>query len=343
MQEIGILERNKSIYIIALFGISSFFNVSVASQKLEQHLHKKVLEGIHKILLQDYENALRHFINLAEEYPQHPVGYLYQVAVLETRAMDLEFATDDRVFDSLLTIVRKLSKQYPSPWKEYFLATADGYVAYRAADKGDWLKAISYGSSSATLYEDALKKDSSFYDAYVGLGTYYFWRSQKTGFLHWLPFISDDREKGKKMIEKGAECAEFNRFTAMSSLISIYIETSEYEKAEKWAREALQHYPKNRIFLWGLATALDRQHRYSEASNAYKELLSHICAVESAHPYNEIVCRLNYVKTKLACNDTNDVRINLQFILNYRNFKFPSKYSERAKKKFEEAEKLLIR
>ena len=90
------------------------------------------------------------------------------------------------------------------------------------------------------------------------VGTYYYWSSRKTAFLRWLPFIKDDRELGIKMLIVGAERSEYNRFAAMSALVSIYLDAENYKQVEEWSRRGLKSYPENRIFLWGLATALDR-------------------------------------------------------------------------------------
>jgi tetratricopeptide (TPR) repeat protein len=138
-----------------------------------------------------------------------------------------------------------------------------------------------------------------------------------------------------------AERSKYNRFAAISALISIYLDAEDYTQAEKWSRRGLKYYPKNRIFLWGLATALDRQKRSAEAVTAYENLLENILYVESPHPYGEIVCRLNLVKSKLAVNDTAMASQYLKIILSYENILFPANLEPRAKPKFEEARNLL--
>ena len=343
MQEIGFLAQSKVFRVssLSIFLILFLTVPSVSSQKLEQPLHARVLEGINKILLQDYEGAFLHFQKIAKEYPDHPVGYLYQIAAMESRAMDLEFQTDEHLFDSLLTISRKLARSMKQPWQDYFLGLADGYESYYAAERQQWIKAVRCGSSSAGFFESVLARDSTFYDAYVGLGTYYFWRDQKTLSLNWLPFISDRREEAISMLKVGAERSEYNRYSAISTLISIFLETARTDEARQWSQKGLEAFPHNRIFLWGLATALDRGGKSSEAVKAYERLLQEILADKQAHPYNEIVCRLNLSKLKIAVNDTNDVRVHLEQILAYKNFPFPKKYQDRARKKFDEAERLL--
>jgi tetratricopeptide (TPR) repeat protein len=266
---------------------------------------------------------------------------MYQAAVMQAYTIDFDVPIELARFDSLLDIGRKFSEKLNSPWREYFLGTADGYEAFERVERGDWFGGVRKGVSSASKFEKVVEKDSSFYDAYVGIGTYYYWRSRKTEFLHWLPFVSDDRLLGIRTLITGAERSEYNRFAAISTLISIYLDAEDYKQVEEWSKRGLKSYPENRVFLWGLATALDRQKKPVEAIKAYSNLLENILNVNSPHPYSEIVCRLNLVKTKLTVNDTAAVAYHLKKLISYENLSFPDKLQSRVKAKFVEAHFLL--
>jgi tetratricopeptide (TPR) repeat protein len=317
--------------------------ISHAQWKLEPSLHSLVVSGIDFILKHEYDRADSVFIIVTNRYPDHPVGYLYRAAVMQAYNMDFDVPIEQEKFDSLLMMGKSAAEKYSLPWSEYFLGTADGYDAYERVERGDWLGGVRKGMSSASKYEKIIEKDSSFYDAYVGLGTYYYWRSRKTEFLQWLPFVKDDRALGIKMLVVGAERSEYNRFAAMSALISIYLDADEYKQAEEWSKRGLNSYPENRIFLWGLATSLDRQNRSAEAVAAYSNLLENIVRGHAPHPYNEIVCRLNLVKSKIALNDTTNVFYHLKQLLTYEKCSFPPNLQSRAKAKFEEARALLLK
>ena len=143
------------------------------------------------------------------------------------------------------------------------------------------------------------------------------------------------------MLRVGAERSEYNRFTAMSALVSIYLDAENYQQAEKWSRLGLNSYPENRVFLWGLATALDRQKKYFDDVPAYVNLLENILHVQAPHPYNEIVCRLNLVKSMLAVGDSTTFKDHLDKILSYEKTLFPDNLRSRAEAKFEETRMLL--
>jgi tetratricopeptide (TPR) repeat protein len=318
-----------------------FVTTAYTQWKLEPSLHLLINQGIDLILKQEYGRADSLFGEVVSRYPDHPVGYLYKVAVMQAYSIDFDVPVNRQKFDSLLELGKKSAQNLEYSSKEYFLGTADGYDAYERVEHGDWFGGVRKGMASASKFEDLVERDSSFYDAYVGIGTYYYWSSRKTAFIRWLPFIKDYRELGIDMLITSAERSEYNRFAAMSALVSIYLDAEDYREVEEWSKRGLKYYPENRIFLWGLATALDRQKCYKETIVAYEYLLGNILHVHAPNPYSEIVCRLNLVKSKLAIQDTTAVIDHLQILLSYKNSIMPTNLQSRADAKLKEAQKLL--
>jgi tetratricopeptide (TPR) repeat protein len=343
MQVIGYSERSKSlrrILVIILFaglGLEQTFS----QWKLEPALDSMIVQGIDCIWQQHYEQADSIFDEVISRYPQHPAGYLYRATVIQAHSIDYDVPIEHGRFDSLLERGRTTAASLPSPWCEYFLGTADGCAAFADVERGEWFGGVKKGMASASEFEEVLEKDSSLYDAYVGLGTYYYWSSRKTAFIRWLPFIQDNRALGIQLLSRAAEHSEYNRFAAISALVSIYLDAGEYEQAELWSRTGLKSYPENRVFLWGLATAFDRQKHFPDAVAAYVNLLENILQVHFPHAYSEIVCRLNLVKSKLALSDTAAAGGHLRKILSFEHSSFPVNIRDRAERKFEETRQLL--
>ncbi|MGB2869281.1 MAG: hypothetical protein WBD36_12575 [Bacteroidota bacterium] len=312
--------------------------------KLETPIHALVSQGIDLTLRQQYSQADSIFRLLAEKYPDNPAGYLYQAAVIQAQSIDFETPIDQAPFDSLLELgieaSKKMIEQGNHQWGSYFLGTAYGYDAYARAERGDWFGGVRKGLSAATEFENVIEQDSTFYDAYVGAGTYYYWKSRKTEFLHWLPFVVDSRPLGVRMLEQCARGGEYNRFAAMSALVSIFLDMADYKNAEEWSRLALEQYSSNRIFLWGLSTALHKMQRFREAASVYETLLAQIVAERPDNPYNEIVCRLNLVGCRLSVNDPTGVRDEILTILSFEHSRFPEKFKSRAKEKFSIARRI---
>lgn len=317
-----------------------FLCISVC-QNIDSTLNDYIIKGIDLILKQEYKQADSLFRNVTNLYPKHPAGYLYRAAVKQAYSIDYDIPIEDQELDSLLQLSKNYAKDLEPNWQKYFIACAEGQLAYSHVESGNWISGILTGISSAMKFEEIIEQDSSFYEAYSGLGTYYYWSSKKTEFIQWLPFVKDNRSVGIKLLITGANKSVYNRFASISALISIFLDSEDYKNAEKWSRIALKFYPRNRIFLWGLATAFERQRYFKEASNIYEILLKNIQQMNAAHPYSEIVCRLNLAKSKLALQDTTDVILHLEKILSYRTCVFPKHLTERVKLKFNEAKLIL--
>ncbi len=310
--------------------------------RLAPPLHEAILGGMDLVLRQEYAAAESTFADLSRRFPRHPAGYLYEAAVLQAQALDFGTGVPRPAFDSLLERGRNACEALPDPaWAKFFLATADGYDAVARAERGDWLGGIRKGLASASAFEALVAADSGFIDAYAGVGTYLYWRSRKTAFLRWLPFVSDDREQGITLLARCAREGTYNRFAAVSSLVSLFLDREAYREAETWSRIGLQTYPDNRVFLWGLATALDRQHRPAEAVGIYETLRTSICSSHSPNPYNEIVCRLNLARCAIASGQRALARPELSALLQYEHAAFTDDYRSRAQEKFDEARRLL--
>lgn len=301
--------------------------------------------GIDQTLRQDYERAENTFRIVARDFPNHPAGFLYQAALLQTLAMDYELPMGREPFDSLLDLGQErasdmIERDPDSPWGYYYRGTMLGYDSYARAMRGDWFGAASKGMSSASDFRRAVAADSSFYDAYAGIGTYAYWKTRKIEFLAWLPFIGDRREEGIRYLILCTERGAYNRFTAMSSLVSIYLDDGKVSEAAHIAAEALRSYPENRLFLWGLATALDQSGDTSGALGAYQRLLASIVSDQKENSYNELVCRLNMIKLKATTRKVLEMKSEFEELFALKSRTFPEHLQERAESKFREAELL---
>jgi tetratricopeptide (TPR) repeat protein len=305
-----------------------------------KELDRLVGQGIDLTLRQDYSGADSTFRLICIRFPKHPAGYLYRAAVFQTKAMDFEDPIDEVPFDSLIekgkNVAEEMIRESPSsPQGHFYLGTATGYSAYSHVERGNWFTGITQGLSSASDFKKAIELDSSFYDAYVGVGTYYYWKSRKTSFLNWA--LGDRREEGIRLLEIAAMKGLNNRYAAMSALVTIHLDAARYREAKERAKQGLEQYPDNRIFLWGLAAAQEKSEEYEDALSTYVNLIKSIAKARMANPYNEVLCRLNMIKAQLALGQTNELRTHLENILSFEQYPFPPHLQKRARDKFDQA------
>lgn len=249
--------------------------------------------GISRIILQDYSEAAKTFLSLDKSYPQLPLGKIYTAAVKIARSYDYGEEFDEEVIDSLLGLAVDQSNSLiksdkNTPWNRYFLSLSEGYLAYFKGLNGEWLSSLSSGADALNDFSELAAHDSTFYDAYIAIGTYKYWKSRKTEFLDWVPGYEDEREEGIRLLEKTTKHTSYNTYLAANSLIWIYIDQKKFRKAAGLAEAALKEYPGSRFFEWGLGRAYEEIDP-RKAIDVYGKILNSL-PVNLNH-YNEVILK----------------------------------------------------
>jgi tetratricopeptide (TPR) repeat protein len=293
MQEIEHLALCKSIQIGFLIVLSNIF---IYSQRYpNQEVNKLLNVGIEYILNQNYDLAKSKFNILNKKYPELPFGKIYLAVVDITQAFDYgeEFNSESisKNLDDALALSEKLLEKKPNEiWNHYFVALSKGYKSYLRVLNGDWLSAISSGLSSVNYFEDCLEMDSSFYESYVAIGTYKFWKSRKLDFLEWLPFIDDESANGIRYLELALDKTSYNKNLAALSLIWIYIENKNFYRAIEIAERELKKNPINRTLQWALARAYEDINP-GKSIQIYNVIISSYQKIPNQNHYNEITLK----------------------------------------------------
>jgi hypothetical protein len=270
--------------------------MNIYSQKYPDETVNSLLKsGIDNIINQNYSQAQSVFEKLNSTYPYLPFGKIYLAATEIARSYDYSEEYNGELISNYLNSAKdqseKLLKNNPDDiWYHYFLGLTEGYISYYEGLNGSWLTSLKEGIYSASNFEECLKKNPDFYEAYSGLGTYKYWKSKETGFLNWLPFVHDDRAQGINYLEKAVNKSSYNTYLAVNSLIWIYIDNKNYDNAVRISEKALLEYPKSRFFKWGLARAFEDIDRI-KAINCYLDILNSYPNLNSMNHNNEIVLK----------------------------------------------------
>ncbi len=250
--------------------------------------------GIEQSIKQNYDTALHHFEKIRQHYPHHPAGDLFMAIVLQTRMLDLE--TDlwkDQFYTHLnnaLALADSLdASKHQSIPPAFYAGTALAYKSYQLGRENNFLPALQTGLKAQTLLQKCYEEDSTFCDPLLGIGSYLYWKSRITRHFNWLPFFSDDRQRGIQLVKKAYRCSIFSKMAALSNLAWIFIEEEQYNLAVNYASVGLVYHPDSRFFLWPLAEALLRQQQYASALKQFKRILQSIQTVSYNNHYNEIV------------------------------------------------------
>lgn len=269
----------------------------------------RLLTGIEMGIAGRYSEAILHFSKVKEEYPDHPAGHFFLAAIYQSRMMDFE--TDlwrDQFFfevNEAETLAReKIDREGDDASHYFYLGGALAYKSFQLGREGDYLPALSSAVKSIGYLNKAGELDSTFCDAYLGIGSYQYWKSKITMRLTWLPFFSDKRSAGINNIEEAVECSRFSKWAALSNLAWIYIEEGDYRQAIHYAEIGLASFPASRFFLWPLGDALFRNKEFRRAAEVYQALLQSVQTEQFNNGYNEVLLRFKLAECSKAMADS---------------------------------------
>lgn len=284
-------------HFIALF---LFFVESSAGQIwLDTKTDSLIRSGIELSIQHDYSQAESIFQQLIADSPDHPIGYFFMAATLQAKMMDYESEQWSQDFHRYIRLAINAAESQSAArpeqdlWSRFYHGSALCYLAFYEGRKGNYLKAISHGLAGVSILKEIIKLEPEFYDAYFGIGSYKYWRSQAMRHLNWLPLISDDRNAGLQMVQQAVEQSQHTRPAAMNELIWMLLDSNRPAEAYAWATRGLEQFPRSRFFLWGAAKSALTLERYPTAAAHFQQLLQSLLSAPVNNHYNEFLCRVH--------------------------------------------------
>jgi len=264
--------------IILIFFVILIYSELPAQVYPDAHVDSLIRTGIKHIVNQDYTSAEKCFKILNKQYSHLPFGKIYLAANKIAEAYDYAVDFDEKFILNNLESAKEqaqklVAKDGSNIWYHYFFALTEGYVSYFDAINGNWFSALTTGVNSISEFEKILAEDENFYEAYIAIGTFEYWKSRKMEFMSWLPFANDTKNIGIDLLIVAIDSSSYNSHLAINSLIWIYIDQQRYEDAIKVAEKALREFPQSRTFKWGLARAYEEENPL-KAIELYLDILN---------------------------------------------------------------------
>ncbi|MDZ7337262.1 MAG: hypothetical protein ONB30_01840 [candidate division KSB1 bacterium] len=313
---------SRALWALALGAMLCISAAWARSSPLDtSHTNALVRRGIAFTVIHHYQQAQACFDSLATAFPTDPAGPFFQAALLHSRMVDYETDEGLGAFAALTDKAIRLASQRIASnpmdaWSHFFRGAAYGYRAFHAAREGRYLAAWQDSQSSIRDLEMAVRLDSSLADAYLGIGTYKYWRGKLLRYLSWLPFVPEEREEGIRLVRTAIEKGRYSRLTGLSDLAWILIDAGRLDGALACAHEGLALTPESRFFLWPLAEAYYRKGDHRKAVHWYEQLLASLLQESENNHYNEIVCRLKLAEAYTALGEEGMARLHAQAMLN---------------------------
>jgi tetratricopeptide (TPR) repeat protein len=244
-------------FIMALAILLAPVAASPAEPGLAGDFDGRIDRGLTALYQGDYELAFDTYDSIIRDHPANPAGYFLKSGAYQLKAMAHETEAWDQKYTACLDSAMDLSQaavkaNSRDAWAFFFRGGTYAYLAARAARRASYLSALSNGLSALSDLNRALELDPGLYDAYLGIGSYHYFRTKATSIIKWLPFIGDARDRGIEEIKLAVAKGRFSRVTAQNGLLWIYIDYGKYDQAVELGLQLEKEFPQNHVFFWSV-------------------------------------------------------------------------------------------
>lgn len=217
--------------------------------------HQLILKGIDYASTLQYEKAIDVFDQIIMIEPENPRGHFLKSATyfwIFSTDMHNEAVGDtlkELSFKAIDAAENRLDQNENDIDALFYLGGAYGTLGRYYGLTQSYLKAYWYGQKGKNYLEEVIEKDSTYYDAYLGLGIYHYLADVLPKFVKVLSFIlgvEGDKDQGIRELNLAAQKGRYTRVEALFFLGAIYTyREKEYDKAVKIFNQLLDIYPDN--------------------------------------------------------------------------------------------------
>ncbi len=294
------------------------------------------------IVSHEYRRALDLLRRAERMRPGSPLPRLLRAATVHAEMQDLEQPKLEPVVQALLDSAEMqldtlLANHDPTPTELFAAGSLHAYRAYEAVRHHSYFSAYRHGLKANHFFKAALRADSTYCDARIGVGSFQYWRSRALRPISWLPFIPDEREEGLLNLEQALACARLARWTGLSDLAWMLLDAGEPAKAWRVASDGLRFFPHSRFYLWPAAEASYRLGNWKDSEAKFRTILEGLRHTKASSGYNEVVCLVKIAEIQKIQGRP---RAALATLEELRNFPLPPETVARAKHLLKRAESL---
>jgi tetratricopeptide (TPR) repeat protein len=241
--------------------------------------HDSASLGINLVLNDRFKEGILLFEDLQRTYPNHPAPHFFKAAAYQSWMSFFRLNRFQVEFEENIELAidkgHKLLKRENNPWLSFYVGAAYGYRAFNQFRKHKWLRAYSDAKEGVDNFQEALEGDPNLFDVYLGLGSYYYWRTAKSSFLRLITFwIPDKRELGLRQLEFSFEHGSYASEQAGYNLVAAYFDYGQYEKAMHTLDRILEKKKTPGISdLYYRGRLLIKFERWPEAESIFREIL----------------------------------------------------------------------
>lgn len=283
-------------------------------------LQNFIQAGLQFAYVENFDSAEVYFKKVINLYPELPAGYFFQSALLQVKMMDGCHFNNEKEYQQLMKKVRYICegilKKEDNLWAMFYLGSSYAYQAVYEGLKANYLETFSYGVKGGRILQSIIQKDSAFYDAYLGCGTYeYFW-ARASRYLPFLKLADGDVNEAIRKLHVASEKSIYSGPTAKNSLVFIYGEEKQFDLATKLIDSLIYEYPGSKTFHWNKAELEFKKKNYQSALDVYQWLFDHY--LDEQNYSNLAQCKLYIGKCYFEMGKKNEAKNVLKEVISYK-------------------------
>ena len=268
------------IFLIIVLGTTSLYP---QKKVLTRNLERKILYGLEETFKFNFNISEKTFDAIIREFPDNPAGYHFKSIQYLWRYLDNKNPSDYNIFISLSEKVVEtdndsLTQEVNDPFILYIIGSSYSFRAMAYTRDEDYLNAVWAAKKSYSYLTNAVLTDSTFSDAYLGLGLYNFMIAQTPPALRWamrISGIAGNKMKGIEYLEIAANKGKFSRTEAQYYLSQILSEFYDENKpAEKTLIQLNYNYPRNILFNYSLALLYTKLAEFKKAERILNKIVT---------------------------------------------------------------------
>ena len=289
-----------------------------------QDVQDLIQQGLSCAYVDEFDSARVYFDEIIVRYPENPAGYFFKAALLQLIMMDMCHFKHDKEYLLLMKQTRNkadaILSQDDNLWASFYLGSSYTYQAVYEGLQGNYFETFQLGVKGGKMLQDIIQRDSTFYDAYLGAGSYeYFW-ARAARYLPVLKLAGGNVEEAIRKLHVAAQKSLYSGPTANNSLTYIYGEEGMFEEADRHIATLLQHYPEGRTFIWNKAELEYKKENFHEAKSLYEELFDAYDRIATKNYANLAQCKLLIGKCHYELGDKQEAKQALKDVIGYKKF-----------------------
>ncbi len=271
------------------FGFILLMAITLTKVNLPQNripfpqFEKKLLQGLDATFKFDFEKSEKIFNSLIENYPDAAAVYHFKSIPYLWKYLDNKNDSDYVSFINLSdSTIKKandfLNSDSVDTFLYYILGSSYSNRAMAFTRQESYMDAVLATKKSFFFLNNTILNDSTYYDAYMGLGLFNFMIAQTPPALKWamrMTGIEGEKDKGIEYLKLAADKGKFSKVEALFYLSQIFAEFyGEYEKAEEILITLNKKYRKNLLFKYSLASFYLKISRLEKSENLLSGIIS---------------------------------------------------------------------